>query len=100
MAGDPAGRGPIATSCRRCSQARLESNFTDAGWAATLADTSSTAISHPACNLKSAVCNLTWAVSRSLFGRHVVARLRADVDLPWPCDFLFRIQQHLFPLGD
>ena len=23
MAGEPAGRGPIATSCRRCSQARL-----------------------------------------------------------------------------
>ena len=27
MAGEPDGRGPIATSCRRCSQARPESNF-------------------------------------------------------------------------
>src|SRR5947209_161792 len=27
IAGDPAGRGPIATTWRRCSHARLESNF-------------------------------------------------------------------------
>ena len=26
IAAEPAGRGPIATSCRRCSHARLESN--------------------------------------------------------------------------
>src|SRR5438105_9254471 len=29
IAGDPAGRGPMATICRRCSHARLESNFWD-----------------------------------------------------------------------
>src|SRR2546422_918394 len=27
IAGDPAGRGPMATICRRCSQAREESNL-------------------------------------------------------------------------
>jgi hypothetical protein len=30
MAGEPAGRGPIDTSWRKCSQARLESNLSGA----------------------------------------------------------------------
>src|SRR5258708_1707050 len=85
MAGEPAGRGPMVTSCRRCSHARPESNF-GAGACAKVVAASKTTINAELAELaeKTPLC--------------VFCGFR--VDLPRPRDLLLRIEQHFLPLGD
>ena len=88
MAGEPDGRGPMATSCRRCSQARPESNF-GAGVRPGV----------PSARARSAFA-ITGAFYARFSLRHVIALRRPGVDLPRPGDLLLGVEQHLFPLRD
>src|SRR5687768_358096 len=71
MAGDPDGRGPMASCCRTCSHALLLSNPAGA-----------------------------WVTTRRLTSsnRNIVPLLGAFVDLLRPRDLGVGVEQHLLPL--
>src|SRR5260221_4831352 len=103
MAAEPDGRGPMATSCRRCSHARPESNLgtTGTGTAACGGGCtpSAAAISRPAIT-KSPIHQLTNSPTlRSLLSVCVVPLRVPSIDLSGPRDLLFGVEQHFFPLG-
>src|SRR4051794_8467863 len=85
MAADPAGLGPMATSCRRCSQARLESKRGGAAGA---------------CSSTSASASPDLNTLLPLVLRDVIAHDVARVDLPRTRDLLIGVHQHLLPLRE
>src|SRR5689334_424322 len=84
-AGEPAGRGPNETNCRRCSQARFESKR---GAAAV------------ACSSTIARARTGLSTLLPFVLRHVVADWIAREDLTRARDLLIGVGQHLLPLGE